>query len=287
MPTVKLRALESIIRQHIRASIKEDIGNGDHSAMSSIPENAISKAQLLVKESGIISGLEVAKLVFEETDKSLSIDFRLEDGNKISYGDIAFVVEGNAQSILRAERLALNYLQRMSGIATKTSKYVRLVKGTNTKILDTRKTTPGMRIFEKQAVRHGGGFNHRFGLYDMIMLKDNHIDYAGGIDNAMNATAEYLKQNNLNLPVEVEARDLNEVEQILANGKATRIMFDNFNYEDTRKGVELVGERMETESSGGITSETIRGYAECGVDFISVGALTHQIESLDMSLKAV
>lgn len=279
--------MQSEIEEHIKLAIKEDIGNGDHSALSSIPKNATSAAKLLIKDSGVISGVSVAKKVFEIIDQSLSFKQLLEDGVEISSGDIAFTVQGNAQSILKGERLALNYLQRMSGIATTTSKFVNAISGLKTKILDTRKTTPGMRLFEKNAVIHGGGHNHRFGLFDMIMLKDNHIDYAGGIAEAMNSTSAYLKENGLNLKVEVEARNLEEVEEILNNGKANRIMFDNFNYEDTKYGVNLVDKRMETESSGGITLETIRGYAECGVDFISVGALTHQILSLDMSLKAV
>ncbi len=279
--------METDFRKHIQLAIKEDIGSGDHSALSSIPENAKNKAQLIIKDSGTLSGVDVAKLVFEETDNKLHFKALLKDGDKIEKGQIAFTVEGNARSILQGERLALNYMQRMSGIATKTQQYVQEIEGTKTKILDTRKTTPGMRAFEKLAVTHGGGFNHRFGLYDMVMLKDNHIDYAGGIDQAMNATKKYLLANNLSIPVEVEARDLNEVEQILSNGNATRIMFDNFNYTDTETAVKLVNGKMETESSGGITLKTIRGYAECGVDFISVGALTHQINALDMSLKAV
>ncbi len=278
--------MEQLIREHIRKAISEDIGSGDHSALASIPRNSKNKAQLLIKENGVLSGCTIAKMVFQETDASLIFNPILNDGTSINIGDIAFTVEGSAQSILRGERLALNYMQRMSGIATKTSIYVDAIAGTKAKILDTRKTTPTLRVFEKEAVVHGGGHNHRFGLYDMIMLKDNHIDYAGGINEAMNATKDYLERNKLNLGVEVEARDLNEVEQILTNGNATRIMFDNFNYRNTKTGVELVAGKMETESSGGITLKTIRGYAECGVDFISVGALTHQIESLDMSLKA-
>ena len=274
------------IKKHILLSIEEDIREEDHSGAACIPKSATSRAKLLVKDTGIISGIEVAKSVFSIIDSNLSINQSINDGNEVTFGDIAFTVEGSARNILKAERLALNYMQRMSGIASTTKIYVEAIKGTKTKILDTRKTSPGLRSFEKQAVIHGGGQNHRYGLYDMIMIKDNHIDFAGGINEAMNATSSYLKANNLNLKVEVEARDLNEVETILTNGNADRVMFDNFNYEDTRIGVKLVGEKMETESSGGITLETIRGYAECGVDYISVGALTHQIKSLDLSLKA-
>lgn len=274
------------IDRHIRLSIEEDIREEDHSGAACIPADAQSRAQLLVKDKGILSGVEVAKKVFQLVDSGLSFNQLLADGSAIRPGEIAFTVEGSARSILKGERLALNYMQRMSGIATKTAVYVEEVKGTATQILDTRKTSPGLRSFEKLAVVHGGGNNHRYGLYDMIMIKDNHIDYAGGINEAMNSTHAYLTNNDLDLKVEVEARDLVEVETILTNGKAHRIMFDNFSYDDTRAGVQLVRGRMETESSGGITLETLRGYAECGVDFISVGALTHQIESLDLSLKA-
>lgn len=274
------------IKKHILLSIEEDIREEDHSGAACIPERAVSRAKLLVKDTGIISGIDIAKSVFNIIDPNLTFNQSISDGTEVKFGDIAFTVEGSARNILKAERLALNYMQRMSGIASTTKIYVEAIKGTNTKILDTRKTSPGLRSFEKQAVIHGGGQNHRYGLYDMIMIKDNHIDFAGGIDEAMNATSNYLATNNLNLKVEVEARDLSEVETILTNGKADRIMFDNFNYEDTRTGVALVGDKMETESSGGITLETIRGYAECGVDYISVGALTHQIKSLDLSLKA-
>ena len=279
--------MNSEIEKHILLAINEDLGSGDHSALSSVPSEAESSAQLIIKDNGVLSGIEVAKALFNLVDPNLRIQQFLNDGVEISKGDIAFKVNGNSQSILKAERLALNYMQRMSGIATTTKVYVNKIEGLNSKILDTRKTTPGMRVFEKMAVVHGGGVNHRFGLYDMIMLKDNHIDYAGGINKAMNATASYLADNKLNIKVEVEARDLSEVEQILRNGKADRIMFDNFSFEDTRKGVELVNNLMETESSGGITLDTIREYADCGVDYISVGALTHQIQSLDMSLKAI
>lgn len=274
------------IKKHILLSIEEDIREEDHSGAACISKNAMSRAKLLVKDTGIISGVDIAKEVFSIIDPTLIFTASINDGSEVNHGDIAFTIEGSARNILKAERLALNYMQRMSGIASNTKIYVDAIKGTKTKILDTRKTSPGLRSFEKKAVLHGGGHNHRYGLYDMIMIKDNHIDFAGGINEAMNATAEYLQSNNLNLKVEVEARDLNEVVSILANGNANRIMFDNFNYEDTRTGVGLVNHKMETESSGGITLETIRGYAECGVDYISVGALTHQIKSLDLSLKA-
>ncbi|MCB0480891.1 MAG: carboxylating nicotinate-nucleotide diphosphorylase [Flavobacteriales bacterium] len=275
------------VEEHIKYSLEEDIGTEDHSAAACIPENSVSAAQLIIKQDGVLSGISVAKKVFEILDSDIQFDVLIEDGTPIRYGQIAFKIKGRARNLLKGERLALNYLQRMSGIATTTQKYVKAISGTSTKILDTRKTSPGLRIFEKSAVLHGGGYNHRMGLYDMIMIKDNHIDFAGGINEAMDAVARYQTENGLNLAVEVEARDLNEVEQILKNGKATRIMFDNFDYAHTQKGVDLVDRTMETESSGGITLETIRGYAECGVDFISVGALTHQIQSLDMSLKAI
>jgi nicotinate-nucleotide pyrophosphorylase (carboxylating) len=273
-------------KRHIALSIEEDIREEDHSAAACIPVEAESRAHLLVKDNGILSGVEIAKMVFETIDSNLIFDKNLEDGTTVSVGDIAFTVSGSARSLLKAERLALNYMQRMSGIATSTSEYVDLIKHTKTKVLDTRKTSPGLRSFEKLAVVHGGGVNHRYGLYDMIMIKDNHIDYAGSIEAAMTATQNYLQKNNLTLKIEVEARDLTEVERILKHGVADRIMFDNFNYSDTKEGVALVASKMETESSGGINLDTIKGYAECGVDFISVGALTHQIHSLDMSLKA-
>lgn len=274
------------IKRHIQLSIEEDIREEDHSGAACIPESATSRAKLLVKDKGIISGIEIAKEVFKAIDSNLKFKKLIQDGESINFSDIAFEVSGSARTILKAERLVLNYMQRMSGIASTTSIYVKAIEGTKAIVLDTRKTSPGLRTFEKLAVTHGHGQNHRYGLYDMIMIKDNHIDFAGGIDEAMNSTAKYLKANNLNLKVEVEARDLEEVETILKNGNANRIMFDNFNYSDTKKGVELVSHKMETESSGGITLETIRGYAECGVDYISIGALTHQIQSLDMSLKA-
>jgi len=274
------------ISQLISQALIEDIGNGDHSGAASVPTNANGKARLLVKDNGIIAGLDIAKEVFYQVDSECRLEFELKDGDKIKPGDIAFKVEGPSQSILKAERLSLNFLQRMSGIATYTNYLTELISGLNTRILDTRKTTPNFRVFEKMAVVIGGGINHRFGLYDMIMLKDNHIDYAGGIKLAIQKTRKYLEENQLDLKIEVEARNLEEVKEILAAEKVDRIMLDNFNYSDLRKAVVLIGDYAETEASGGITEQTIRNYAECGVDFISVGALTHQIKSLDLSLKA-
>lgn len=271
----------------IDIAIKEDIGDGDHTSLSCIPTTSTGKAQLLVKEDGILAGVELAKKIFLKIDSNLKVNQFLNDGDTIKVGDIAFTVEGSSQKILQAERLVLNFMQRMSGIATTTSYYVSLIEGTNTKVLDTRKTTPGLRAIEKWAVKIGGGVNHRIGLYDMIMIKDNHIDYAGGIDEAIKSTKAYLKAKNKNLKIEVEARNLQEVEEILAEGGIHRIMLDNFSYDDMRTAVKIIDGKYETEASGGITDKTIRNYAECGVDYISVGALTHQIKSLDLSLKAI
>jgi nicotinate-nucleotide pyrophosphorylase (carboxylating) len=275
-----------ILRDFILRCLKEDIGDGDHSSLGSIPENTLGKARLLIKDKGILSGCRVAGEVFRIVDKNLKFEPFIHDGSEIFSGDIVFHISGKVQSILKSERLVLNIMQRMSGIATSTRLYADKVKGLKAKILDTRKTTPGMRFLEKEAVRTGGGLNHRMGLYDMIMLKDNHIDYAGGIENAINNTRKYLKLNNRDLKVEIEARNLDDVKKILETGGVDRIMLDNFNISDTREAVEIIAGRYETESSGGITLETIRAYAECGVDFISAGALTHHIKSLDMSLKA-
>ncbi|NBG65874.1 carboxylating nicotinate-nucleotide diphosphorylase [Acidiluteibacter ferrifornacis] len=275
------------IDQLIKTALQEDIGDGDHSSLSCIPKDAVGRAKLLVKEPGILAGVNIAKQVFKQVDPLLTFEQILNDGDVIKPGDIAFYVEGSSQSILKGERLALNFMQRMSGIATHTNELVKLVGDLPCKLLDTRKTTPGLREIEKLAVKIGGGSNHRFGLYDMIMLKDNHIDYAGGISQAINKTKEYLAENNKKLKIEVEARDLDEVKQILQVGGVDRIMLDNFNYTDLKKAVELIGVSSETEASGGITRDTLRNYAECGVNFISVGALTHQINSLDLSLKAV
>ena len=271
----------------IDIAIKEDIGDGDHTSLSCIPTTSTGKAQLLVKEDGILAGVELAKKIFLKIDSNLKVNQFLNDGDTIKVGDIAFTVEGSSQKILQAERLVLNFMQRMSGIATTTSYYVSLIEGTNTKVLDTRKTTPGLRAIEKWAVKIGGGVNHRIGLYDMIMIKDNHIDYAGGIAEAIKSTKAYLKAKNKNLKIEVEARNLQEVEEILAEGGIHRIMLDNFSYDDMRTAVKIIDGKYETEASGGITDKTIRNYAECGVDYISVGALTHQIKSLDLSLKAI
>lgn len=270
----------------INLAFEEDIKDGDHSSLSCIPNNKMGKAQLIVKDQGIIAGIELAEWIFESIDPTLFMEINVKDGDKVKKGDIAFSVKGCSISILTAERLVLNCMQRMSAIATKTRDYVELVKGTKTTILDTRKTTPGIRILEKWAVKIGGGDNHRFGLYDMIMLKDNHIDYAGGITKAIDKATKYLKEKNLNLKIEVEARDLNEVKEIMTTKGVHRIMLDNFTPKDTIKAVKLINGKFETESSGGITSSTIRTYAECGVDFISVGALTHSIYNMDLSLKA-
>ena len=271
----------------IANAIREDVGDGDHSSLSCIPPSANGKAKLLVKDEGIIAGIDFAKQVFEYVDKGLKIEVLIQDGAEVKYGDIAFYVSGSSQSILKAERLVLNAMQRMSAIATKTRFFVDLLKGTNTKILDTRKTTPGIRALEKWAVKMGGGENHRFALYDMIMLKDNHIDFAGGITKAIQKTKDYLQKTDRDLKIIVEARNLAEVNEILKSDGVYRILLDNFNYEDTRKAVEFIGDRCSTESSGGINEDTIRKYAECGVDYISSGALTHSVYNMDLSLKAV
>ncbi|WP_339723960.1 carboxylating nicotinate-nucleotide diphosphorylase [Maribacter stanieri] len=271
----------------IANAIREDVGDGDHSSLACIPESATGKAKLLVKDEGIIAGVDFAELVFYFVDPSLKIEVLIKDGSPVSHGDIVFYVEGSSQSILKAERLVLNAMQRMSAIATKTNMFVNLLKGTGTKILDTRKTTPGIRALEKWAVKIGGGENHRFALYDMIMLKDNHIDFAGGITKAIDKTKNYLKETGRDLKIIVEARDLEEIKEILESEGVYRILIDNFNYKDTREAVKLIGNTCLTESSGGINEKTIREYAECGVDFISSGALTHSVYNLDLSLKAV
>lgn len=271
----------------IANAIREDVGDGDHSSLACIPASAQGKAKLLVKDEGVIAGVEFAKQVFTYVDASMEIEVLIEDGTKVSYGDIAFYVKGPSQSILKAERLVLNAMQRMSAIATKTKTFVDLLEGTGTKILDTRKTTPGIRALEKWAVKIGGGENHRFALYDMIMLKDNHIDFAGGITKAINLTKDYLKETNRDLKIIVEARDLNEIKEILETEGVYRILIDNFNYDDTRKAVQLIGDKCLTESSGGINENTVREYALCGVDYISSGALTHSVYNMDLSLKAV
>jgi nicotinate-nucleotide pyrophosphorylase (carboxylating) len=274
------------LRALIRHALDEDTGEGDHSSLACIPASAKGRARLLIKESGIIAGIRVAREVFRMTDPSLKIETFFSDGQHISFGDIALTAEGNMHSLLRSERLVLNLMQRMSGIATATALYVEKVRGTKAKITDTRKTTPGLRFLEKEAVRLGGGTNHRMGLYDMIMLKDNHTDFAGGITTAITRTKEYLRKNNLSLRIEVESRNLKEVNEILAASGVDRIMLDNFTIPMTVEAVKIIGNAAETESSGGINLENVRDYALCGVDFISIGALTHHINSLDMSLKA-
>jgi nicotinate-nucleotide pyrophosphorylase (carboxylating) len=276
----------SNLRNSIAQWLSEDIGDGDHSSLASISPEAEGKAKLLIKDNGILAGVRIALVVFSEADKSLKTELLIPDGSVVKPGDIAFYVSGRGQSILKSERLVLNIMQRMSGIATTTRSYVELLKGLNTKILDTRKTTPGVRELEKEAVRLGGGFNHRMGLYDMIMLKDNHIDYAGGIKAAIKSTNEYLKTTGRNLKIEIEARNLPDVREIIETGGVDRIMLDNFSINDTKSAVKIISGRYETESSGGITFKNIREYAGCGVDYISVGALTHHLKSLDMSLKA-
>lgn len=274
------------LRSFIVNALAEDTGGGDHSSLASIPADAAGRARLLVKEDGIISGLRVAAEVFSIADPALKTEILLNDGDRVKYGDLALTVAGRVQPILRAERIVLNIMQRMSGIATATAQYTELVKDTRARITDTRKTTPGMRALEKEAVRTGGGVNHRMGLYDMIMLKDNHIDYAGGIASAIQRTKDYLRKHCLDLKIEVEARSIKEVQEILDAGGVDRIMLDNFNIPDTKEAVALIAGRTETESSGGITLVNVRDYALCGVDYISIGALTHHIKSLDMSLKA-
>ncbi len=275
------------ITRIIDNALREDVGDGDHSSLSCIPPDATGKARLLVKDVGTLAGVEFAKAVFQRVDKNLELDIRITDGSYVKYGDEAFYVKGNSRAILLAERLVLNAMQRMSAIATKTRKFVDLLEGTGTKILDTRKTTPGMRILEKWAVDIGGGVNHRFGLYDVIMLKDNHIDFAGGVGQAIEKTKDYLRRTGKDLKIIVEARNLDEINEILEHDGVYRILIDNFNYENTRKAVELIGDKCLTESSGGINLETAREYAECGVDFISSGSLTHSVYNMDLSLKAM
>ena len=270
----------------IDLAFAEDIGDGDHTTLCCIPDTAMGKSHLLIKEDGILAGVEVAKRVFARFDPTMQVEVLIGDGAHVKKGDIAMVVTGKVRSLLQTERLMLNIMQRMSGIATMTAKYVERLKGTKTHVLDTRKTTPGMRMLEKQAVKIGGGMNHRIGLFDMILLKDNHVDFAGGIANAINRCHEYLKEKGHDLKIEIEVRNFDELKQAMDCGGINRIMLDNFSVENTKKAVEMVAGKYETESSGGITFDTIRDYAECGVDFISVGALTHSVKGLDMSFKA-
>ncbi|MCI5710103.1 MAG: carboxylating nicotinate-nucleotide diphosphorylase [Prevotella sp.] len=270
----------------IDLSFAEDIGDGDHTTLCCIPEDAMGKSHLLIKEDGVLAGVEVAKRVFNRFDPTMQVEVLIQDGARVKKGDIAMVVTGKVRSLLQTERLMLNIMQRMSGIATMTAVYVDRLKGTHTHVLDTRKTTPGMRMLEKQAVKIGGGMNHRIGLFDMILLKDNHVDFAGGIENAINRCHEYLKEKGLDLKIEIEVRNFDELQRVLNCGGVNRIMLDNFTVADTKKAVAMIGGKYETESSGGITLDTIRDYAEAGVDFVSVGALTHSVKGLDMSFKA-
>lgn len=279
--------MNDLIDRLIDLAFAEDIGDGDHTTLSSIPVTAMGKSKLLIKEAGVLAGVEIAKEIFHRFDPDMKVEVFINDGTEVKPGDIVMIVEGKVQSLLQTERLMLNVMQRMSGIATMTRKYVKQLEGTKTRVLDTRKTTPGMRMLEKEAVKIGGGVNHRIGLFDMILLKDNHVDFAGGIDKAITRAKEYLKEKGKNLKIEIEVRNFDELQQVLNIGGVDRIMLDNFTPEDTRKAVEIIGGRYETESSGGITFDTLRDYAETGVDFISVGALTHSVKGLDMSFKAV
>lgn len=278
---------DELIESLLNNAFAEDIGDGDHTTLCCIPASAKGKAKLLVKEPGILAGVEIAKKVFHKFDPELKMEIFINDGAEVKPGDIAFTVEGKTQSLLQTERTVLNLMQRMSGIATTTNKYVKRLEGLHTRVLDTRKTTPGLRLIEKQAVKIGGGVNHRIGLFDMILLKDNHVDFAGGLENAITKAKEYLKEKNKDLKIEIEVRNMQELEEVLRIGGVDRIMLDNFNIEQTKEAVKRIGGKYETESSGGITFDTLRDYAECGVDFISVGALTHSVKGLDLSLKAI
>ncbi len=275
---------KKLVTELITRALVEDLGDGDHTSMATIPESAIGKVKLLAKDIGIVAGVEVASMVFKQVDKNLKVNVLISDGERIFPGDVVMVIEGSSRSLLSAERTALNFIQRMSGIATYTNSIVELIGDLHTKLLDTRKTTPGNRIVEKLAVRYGGGMNHRFGLYDMVMIKDNHVDFAGGIKNAIVSTHDYFKKTGKNLKVEIEVRNFKELNEVIAQGGVDRIMLDNFTPIDLKKALDLIGNKFESEASGGITKETIRDYALTGVDYISVGALTHQIKSLDLSL---
>ena len=275
------------LEQLIPLWFAEDIGDGDHTTLSCIPADAMGKSQLIIKENGVLAGITIAREIFKAFDPELKMRVFIQDGTEVKVGDVAFVVEGKIQSLLQTERLMLNIMQRMSGVATRTREYVKLLEGTKTNVLDTRKTTPGLRLLEKEAVKIGGGVNHRIGLYDMILLKDNHVDFAGGIDKAIRRAKAYLQSKGKDLKIEIEVRNFDELSQVMSIGGVDRIMLDNFSVENTRKAVEIINGKYETESSGGITFETLRQYAECGVDYISVGALTHSVKSLDMSFKAI
>ncbi|MDR1880489.1 MAG: carboxylating nicotinate-nucleotide diphosphorylase [Tannerellaceae bacterium] len=277
--------MEHLIDELIKLAFAEDIGDGDHTTLCCIPSDAMGRSRLLIKEEGILAGVEMAKRIFHTFDPGLRVTVYLHDGEAVKKGDVAFLVEGKVQALLQTERLVLNVMQRMSGIATATHRYVKALEGTKTRVLDTRKTTPGMRMIEKEAVRIGGGMNHRIGLFDMILLKDNHVDFAGGIAQAITRAKSYLKENGMNLKIEIEVRNFRELEEALDTGGIDRIMLDNFTVEETREAVRRINGRYETESSGGITFDTLRPYAEAGVDYISIGALTHSVKSLDMSLK--
>ena len=281
-----MKTVDELIDTLINLAFAEDIGDGDHTTLCCIPDDAMGKSRLLIKEAGVLAGVEVAKEIFHRFDPTMKVEVFIEDGTEVKPGDVAMVVEGKIQSLLQTERLMLNVMQRMSGIATMTRRYVKQLEGTRTRVLDTRKTTPGLRMLEKAAVKIGGGVNHRIGLFDMILLKDNHVDFAGGIDKAILLAKEYCKAKGKDLKIEIEVRNFDELNQVLAIGGVDRIMLDNFTPENTRKAVEIIAGRYETESSGGITFDTLRDYAECGVDFISVGALTHSVKGLDMSFKA-
>ncbi len=282
-----MKTENELIEDLLNLAFAEDIGDGDHTTLCCIPADKIGKAQLLIKEDGILAGVEIAKKVFHKFDPDMKVEVLIKDGTPVKKGDIAFYVTGKEQSLLQTERIVLNIMQRMSGIATQTNRYAKQLEGLHTKVLDTRKTTPGLRILEKHAVKIGGGCNHRIGLFDMILLKDNHVDFAGGIKNAITKAKEYLKANNKDLKIEIEVRNFDELEEVMQVGGVDRIMLDNFNTTDTKEAVKRIAGKYETESSGGITFDTLRSYAECGVDYISVGALTHSVKGLDMSLKAV
>ena len=281
-----MKTVDELIDSLIDLAFAEDIGDGDHTTLCCIPADAMGKSRLLIKEAGVLAGVEVANEIFHRFDPTMKVEVLIEDGTEVKPGDVAMVVEGKIQSLLQTERLMLNVMQRMSGIATMTRRYVKQLEGTRTRVLDTRKTTPGLRMLEKAAVKIGGGVNHRIGLFDMILLKDNHVDFAGGIDKAIQRAKEYCQAKGKDLKIEIEVRNFDELNQVLAIGGVDRIMLDNFTPENTRKAVEIIAGRYETESSGGITFDTLRDYAECGVDFISVGALTHSVKGLDMSFKA-